>query len=85
MKRIYGLEEDSIKREKVSFALVLTAAEVAMLFGFILIGVISPATMAAPVAEGATVTWGFAYGIVIVIVSVLLTGLYVWVENRSSV
>jgi uncharacterized membrane protein (DUF485 family) len=83
MNGVYGLETDvGIKRERIGFALILTALEVSLFFGFILMGIISPATLAVPIAQGATTTWAFLGGIGIVIVSVLLTGLYVRVENK---
>jgi uncharacterized membrane protein (DUF485 family) len=86
MNGLHGLETGvGIKRERLGFALMLTALEVSIFFGFILMGVIAPATLAVPIANGWTTTWAFAAGIGIVIVSVLLTGLYVRVENDNSV
>jgi uncharacterized membrane protein (DUF485 family) len=70
--------------EKVGLAIFLTLVEVLMFFGFINLAVVSPATLASPVIDGSEVTVAFLYGIVILVVSVLLIGLYVLVENAAD-
>jgi uncharacterized membrane protein (DUF485 family) len=71
-------------RERVGLAIFLTLAEVLLFFGFITFAVVSPATLASPVIDGSEVTVAFLYGIVILVVSVLLIGLYVLVENAAD-
>jgi uncharacterized membrane protein (DUF485 family) len=85
MNGVHGLENlATTGRERVGLALILTVMEVIMFFGFIAIAVASPATLAAPISSGAEITVAFAYGMVILIVSVLLTGLYVLAENKNE-
>ena len=71
-------------RERVGLAIFLTLVEVLMFFGFITLAVVSPATLASPVVDGSKVTVAFLYGIVILVASVLLIGLYVLVENAAD-
>ena len=71
-------------RERMGLATLLTILQAAVFFGFLLIGILSPATMAAPVREGSIVTTAFVLGLSVLIVSVLLTGLYVLAENGSD-
>lgn len=70
--------------EKTSLALALLFVEVAMFFGFIATGAYSPKSLAASIAGESAITVAFLYGLVILIVSVLLTAFYVAVENRSD-
>jgi uncharacterized membrane protein (DUF485 family) len=70
--------------DRVGLAIFLTFVEVLMFFGFITLAVVSPATLASPVIDGSEVTVAFLYGIVILVVSVLLIGLYVLVENAAD-
>lgn len=85
MNREAGMEPPiSIGGEKVGLAILLTAIEVVVLFGFIVLAVASPTTLASPVSDGSEITVAFFYGMVILVVSVLLTGLYVLVENASE-
>ncbi|MFM0550986.1 DUF485 domain-containing protein [Paraburkholderia sediminicola] len=70
--------------ERVGLAVFLTLVEVLMFFGFITLAVVSPATLASPVVDGSEVTVAFLYGIVILVASVLLIGLYVLVENAAD-
>lgn len=71
----------AVPREKVGLATLLTIVEVAVFFGFILTGILSPATMATPVSEGSPVTTAFVLGIAVLIISVLLTGIFVLAES----
>jgi uncharacterized membrane protein (DUF485 family) len=71
-------------RERVGLAIFLTLVEVLMFFGFITLAVVSPATLASPVVDGSEITVAFLYGIIILIASVLLIGLYVLVENAAD-
>ncbi len=71
-------------RERLGLATLLTLVQAAVFFGFLLIGILSPATMATPVCEGSVVTTAFVLGLAVLVISVLLTGLYVLVENGSD-
>lgn len=72
------------RREKVGLASLLTLVEATVFFGFLLIGIFSPATMAAPISDGSVVTTAFVLGIAVLVISVLPTGLYVLAENGSD-
>jgi uncharacterized membrane protein (DUF485 family) len=79
-----GNESIAPGKEKMGLATLLTVLEVAVFFGFLLTGILSPATMAEPVCEGSLVTTAFVFGIAVLVISVLLTGLYVLAENESD-
>jgi uncharacterized membrane protein (DUF485 family) len=86
MNGVQGLEmTQTAVRERVGLAVLLTAVEVVVFFGFIVLAAFSPATLAMPLSDGSPLTLAFAYGMVILVVSVLLTGLYVLAENSNEV
>jgi uncharacterized membrane protein (DUF485 family) len=85
MNGVQGLETCAdTGREKVGLALLLTFIEIVVFFGFISLAIISPAMLGAPISNGSAITVAFAYGLVILVVSVLLTGMYVLAENRNE-
>ncbi len=85
MNGVQGLETRAdTGREKVGLAMLLTFIEIVVFFGFISLAIISPATLGAPISNGSAITVAFAYGLVILVVSVLLTGMYVLAENRNE-
>jgi uncharacterized membrane protein (DUF485 family) len=85
MSAIRGLEtKQTHSGERTGLALTLLVVEVAMFFGFIALGAFSPKILAAPLSDDGSITFAFLYGIVILVVSVFLTGLYVVVENGSD-
>lgn len=85
MNALHGLEtKRAHTRERTGLALTLLVIEVAIFFGFIAVGAYSPRSLAVPLTGDGVITVAFLYGIVILIVSVLLTGLYVLVENASE-
>jgi uncharacterized membrane protein (DUF485 family) len=71
-------------RERVGLGIFLTLVEVLMFFGFITLAVVSPATLASPVVDGSEITVAFLYGMVILVASVLLIGMYVLIENAAD-
>ncbi|QID17355.1 DUF485 domain-containing protein [Nitrogeniibacter mangrovi] len=70
--------------ERTGLALTLMVVEVVMFFGFIALGAFDPKKLAAPLVADGVITIAFLYGFVILVVSVLLTGLYVAVENSGD-
>jgi uncharacterized membrane protein (DUF485 family) len=70
--------------DRVGLGIFLTFVEVLMFFGFVALAVVSPATLASPVVDGSRITVAFLYGIVILVASVLLIGLYVLIENAAD-
>jgi uncharacterized membrane protein (DUF485 family) len=57
--------------------------EAIIFFSFIFISAFSPATLGSAIA-GSSVNLAFVYAMVILIVSVLLIGLYVQIENNND-
>jgi hypothetical protein len=53
-------------------------------FGFIGLGAFAPSVLAVPVFAGGITTWAFAYGLFVIALGVLLTGIYVLLANRRS-
>jgi uncharacterized membrane protein (DUF485 family) len=84
MSEVLGIEKPKMASgERMWLPVVLTVIEVVMFFGFIFISAFSPATLGATIA-GSSVNWAFVYGMVILVVSVLLIGLSVQIENKGS-
>lgn len=63
---------------------ILTVVLVAAYFGFVGMGAFAPALLAKPVLADGTVTWAFAYGLFVILLGVVLTGLYVLLVNRAE-
>ncbi|MDX1518904.1 MAG: DUF485 domain-containing protein, partial [Gammaproteobacteria bacterium] len=55
----------------------------AMYFCFILIIAFAPGIFATPVFEGSVITWGIPVGIFVIVLSFLLTGIYVLRANTE--
>jgi uncharacterized membrane protein (DUF485 family) len=66
-----------------SFAVGLSAVVLVMYFAFILTIAFAPALLGTPVAEGSVITWGIPVGLIIIISSFLLTGIYVKRANSE--
>ena len=80
-----GLEAQQAEAgEKTWLAITLLSVELLVFFGFIGMGAFSQGVLATPLLNHGTITVAFLYGMVVLIVSVVLTGLYVVVENRSD-
>jgi uncharacterized membrane protein (DUF485 family) len=85
MSEVRGLEKPKVvSRERIGLAIVLTAVEAIMFFSFILISSFSPTTLGSAIG-GSSVNLAFVYAMIILIVSVLLIGLYVHIENNNEV
>lgn len=64
----------------VTLTVILTVAY----FGFIGLSAFAPAILARFVATGGIVTWSFAYGLGVIVLGVVLTGLYVLAANGAD-
>ncbi len=64
-----------------AFAFVLSAAILAIYFGFILLVAFGKGFLGAPIAEGATMTWGIPVGVAVIVSAFALTGIYVQKAN----
>jgi uncharacterized membrane protein (DUF485 family) len=84
MSKVGGLEKPKvISEERIGLAIILTAVEAIMFFSFIFISAFSPATLGSRIG-GSSVNLAFVYAMIILIVSVLLIGLYVQIENKKQ-
>ena len=70
--------------QNVSLGVVLTTILSLVYFGFVACCAFAPGLLARPVVSGGMVTWAFAYGLLVIVLGVVLTGLYVQVANRAE-
>lgn len=68
----------------VNVGLPLTLLLMVVYGGFIGLGTFAPSVLAKPVFAGGTVTWAFAYGLFVIALGVMLTGVYVLIANRRG-
>lgn len=71
-----------VKRRK-KFSLILTLIILIMYFGFILTIAYAPSVFATPLWKGSVTTLGIPVGIGIILISFLLTGVYVKKANHE--
>lgn len=69
-----------LKRKRSRLAWVLTLLTLVIYYGFIMIIAFSPKSLAIPLA-GHTTTIGFPLGLGVILLSILLTGIYVVKAN----
>ena len=69
-------------RERARLAWALTAAMLAIFFGFILLVAFAPDFLGRPVAPGWTMTLGIPIGVGVIVAGIGLTGIYVSRANR---
>lgn len=83
-RQIYGDPDfHRLQRKRSRFNWCLTFIVMLNYFAFILIIAFNPSFFARPLAAGGTVTAGIAAGLGVIIISFLLTGLYVWRANKE--
>lgn len=63
------------------FAAILSAIVLVGYYGFMMIVAFAPSILHKPMSEGSVMTVGFPVGVAIIVISWLLTGLYVWRAN----
>lgn len=68
----------------VNIGLPLTFVLMIFYAGFIGLGTFAPSVLAKPVFAGGTATWAFAYGLFVIALGVVLSGVYVLIANRRS-
>ena len=83
---IYQRIEDSARfRELVEkrqrFATILSIIMLAVYIGFILLIAFAPGWLGTPLHAGTSVTRGIPLGIGVIVISFVLTGIYVWRAN----
>ena len=68
-------------RKRQSFATLLSIVMLVLYVGFILLIAFAPAWLGAPLYAGTNVTRGIPIGVGLIVISFLLTGIYVWRAN----
>ena len=83
-RRIYAdpeFHELELKRGKFSW--LLSAILLTSYFSFILIIAFAPQIFSVPIFEGSIITWGIPVGLFIILLSFLLTGIYIFRANNE--
>ncbi|UQY43788.1 DUF485 domain-containing protein [Erwinia sp. PK3-005] len=83
---IYARIENSARfkllvQKRQRFALILTLIMLILYVGFILLIAFAPNWLGTPLHEGTNVTRGIPLGVGLIVISFLLTGVYVWRAN----
>ncbi|MBN9423235.1 MAG: hypothetical protein BGO63_07970 [Candidatus Accumulibacter sp. 66-26] len=68
---------------RTRLGLILSAIVLVAYYGFMMVVAFNPALLHKPLSEGSVLTVGAPIGAAIIIVSWLLTGLYVWRANAD--
>ncbi|PIJ50376.1 hypothetical protein BL250_14740 [Erwinia sp. OLTSP20] len=71
----------TLVRKRQSFALFLSFIMLVLYIGFILLIAFAPDWLGTPVSAATSVTRGIPIGIGLIVISFLLTGVYVWRAN----
>ena len=79
-----GKPAKAVAVSNVNIGLPLTFILMVVYAGFIGLGTFAPSVLAKPVFAGGTVTWAFAYGLFVIALGVVLSGVYVLIANRRS-
>lgn len=81
------IEDSAYFRELVTkrqrFACILSLIMLVIYIGFILLIAFAPGWLGTPISSGSSVTRGIPLGIGIIIISFVLTGIYVWRANSE--
>ncbi|AUX95030.1 DUF485 domain-containing protein [Mixta gaviniae] len=83
---IYARIENSARfkelvQKRQRFALILSIIMLILYVGFILLIAFAPGWLGAPLHAGTNVTRGIPIGVGLIVISFLLTGVYVWRAN----
>ncbi|MBY4839107.1 DUF485 domain-containing protein [Pantoea sp. DY-5] len=68
-------------RKRQAFALLLSVIMLVLYIGFILLIAFAPAWLGTPLHAGTNVTRGIPIGVGLIVMSFVLTGVYVWRAN----
>ncbi len=72
-----------LQKERRKLALILSSLVLLIYFSFILSIAFAPQLLSAPVASGSVITVGIPIGIAIILLSFILTGIYVYIANKQ--
>jgi uncharacterized membrane protein (DUF485 family) len=70
-------------RQRDTFAWVLSAIVCVMYFGFILMIAFAPEILTQPIAADSVIPLGMLMGVGVIVVSCILTGIYVYRANQT--
>jgi uncharacterized membrane protein (DUF485 family) len=70
-----------LERKRSRFSWGLSAAMLAIYYGYILIVAFAPGVLGHPLSLGSATTVGMPIGVGVILAAVLLTGIYVWSAN----
>jgi uncharacterized membrane protein (DUF485 family) len=73
---------ETLVRERFALRLILSAIVILTYFSFILLVAFSPSSLATPVTANSVVSVGIAFGVGLILLSVVLTAIYVWRANQ---
>ena len=79
-----GKPAKAVAVSNVNIGLPLTFVLMIVYAGFIGLGTFAPSVLATPVFAGGTTTFAFAYGLFVIALGVVLSGVYVLIANRRS-
>lgn len=83
-RRIYADPEfHELEKKRGRFSWLLTSIILFIYFSFILIIAFAPELFARPVFEGQVITWGIPFGLFVIFMSFILTGVYVFRANNE--
>jgi uncharacterized membrane protein (DUF485 family) len=77
------LNFQKLVRDRTTFSWILTAVMLVSYYTFILVIAFSPHWLGLPISTGSIITWGIPVGILLIILSMVITGVYVLRCNRE--
>ena len=83
-KKIYADPEfHELERKRGVFSWCLAGITIVAYFTFILVIAFAPELFARPIAEDSIITWGIPFGLLVIVLSFVLTGVYVHRANTE--
>ena len=83
-RRIYADPNfHELERKRSRFSWLLASIVMLIYFSFILVIAFAPELFATPIIEGKIITWGIPVGLFVILLSFLLTGVYVYRANNE--
>jgi len=83
MQHFYRLIYAELERKRGRFSWLLASIVMLTYFSFILVIAFAPELFATPIIEGKIITWGIPVGLFVILLSFLLTGVYVYRANKE--
>ena len=83
-RRIYADPDfHALERKRSRFSWLLASIVMLIYFSFILVIAFAPELFAIPIIEVKLITWGIPVGLFVILLSFLLTGVYVYRANNE--